>query len=297
MTMSSTEDALPFAPLLIIGAGRSGTNALRNCLTALDGFATWPCDEINPIWRHGNLDWPNDEIPPDRAIPEVRAFIRSAFKKIWRQRGRPEVIVEKTCANTLRVPFVNRVLPEARYIHLVRNGLDVVASAQLRWKGELEVPGFPYFLAKARYTPLIDLPRYAASAVKSRLRVKLGRQKHLGSWGPRFEGLDDLLDAPLEEIVARQWVRCATLSASAFAEMPVEKVITVRYERFVSHPAEQLGEILDWFGSSRPDAERRSATSLITGRSVGKGTRRAETLSPDIRAIIDPALRKLHYPT
>lgn len=40
---------LPFTPVVIIGAGRSGTNALRDALTALPEFETWPCDEINPI--------------------------------------------------------------------------------------------------------------------------------------------------------------------------------------------------------------------------------------------------------
>ena len=43
---------------MIIGAARSGTNMLRDVLTSLDGVDTWPCDEINYIWRHGNIRWP-----------------------------------------------------------------------------------------------------------------------------------------------------------------------------------------------------------------------------------------------
>ena len=62
-----SDQTLPFTPLIIIGAGRSGTNILRDTLTSLSGFETWPCDEINPIWRHGNLFWPDDEIPVERA--------------------------------------------------------------------------------------------------------------------------------------------------------------------------------------------------------------------------------------
>ena len=200
---SDPQSPLPFTPLVIIGAGRSGTNALRDALTRLPRFATWPCDEINPIWRHGNLDFPNDEIPAERASPAVRKSIRRAFQRIWRQQGRPEFVVEKTCANALRVPFVDAVLPEARYIHIVRNGFDIVASAQKRWRGELEIPGLPYYLAKARYAPLTDLPHYAVSAVRNRLAIKLGRQEHFDSWGPRFAGLEALAETPLDEIVAR----------------------------------------------------------------------------------------------
>ena len=50
------DNSLPFKPLIIIGAGRSGTNALRDALTTFSKISSWPCDEINPIWRHGNLD-------------------------------------------------------------------------------------------------------------------------------------------------------------------------------------------------------------------------------------------------
>ena len=44
-----------FIPLIIIGAGRSGTNILRDSLCKVDGVVTWNCDEINPLWRHGNI--------------------------------------------------------------------------------------------------------------------------------------------------------------------------------------------------------------------------------------------------
>ena len=48
--------------IIIIGAPRSGTNMLRDVLTALPGFETWPCDEINLAWRHGNRALPSDEL-------------------------------------------------------------------------------------------------------------------------------------------------------------------------------------------------------------------------------------------
>lgn len=124
MTRSNYMEQLPFHPLVIIGAGRSGTNVLRDTLVRLDGFATWPCDEINPIWRHGNLGYPDDQIPASRATPAVRQFIRKAFLRIWQEQSRPDFVVEKTCANALRVPFVSAVLPEARFIHIVRDGYD-----------------------------------------------------------------------------------------------------------------------------------------------------------------------------
>lgn len=288
-------DTFPFTPLIIIGAARSGTNALRDALTRLPGFATWPCDEINPIWRHGNLDWPNDEIPAERATPAVRHSIRKAFRRIWRQQGQPDFVVEKTCANALRVPFVDAVMPEARYIHIVRNGFDIVASARKRWRGELEVPGLSYFLSKARYAPLSDLPRYAVSALKNRVAIKLGQQEHFDSWGPRFAGLDALSGAPLDEIVARQWAACVSASDSAFADMASGRVFELRYEDLTRDPQGSLEQITRWLGSPRDEDTLASAASSLRANSVGKGQAAAEALPETIKSVLKPPMRAHGY--
>ena len=61
---SSVEPKLE-PPLVIIGAARSGTNMLRDLLSSLEPFATWPCDEINYIWRHGNREFETEEFTPE----------------------------------------------------------------------------------------------------------------------------------------------------------------------------------------------------------------------------------------
>ena len=270
---------IEFTPVVIIGAGRSGTNALRDMLTALPGFATWNCDEINPIWRHGNVTWPDDEIPADRATPTVRRFIRRAFTRIWRRSGRPEFIVEKTCANALRVPFVDAILPEAKYIHIVRSGIDVVASARKRWQGDLEMPGLPYFAAKARYTPMSDLPRYAFRFLSSRAGMALGHSKRLSVWGPHFREMDRIDDHSLEEICALQWATCVSRADAALAEMEKSRVLTIRYEDMASNPRLVLDNILDFLGVDLPEDAFARATANIRNGSVGKGAARLRDLS------------------
>ncbi len=71
-----------FNPVIIIGAPRSGTNMLRDVLTSFEKIGTWPCDEINYIWRHGNVRYPSDEIPRERATEPVKNYIRQHFQKI-----------------------------------------------------------------------------------------------------------------------------------------------------------------------------------------------------------------------
>ena len=126
-----------FQPVIILGAPRSGTNMLRDALTRLSGIETWPCDEINYIWRHGNVRYVSDEIPAENATGSVAGYIRGCFNSMGRRTG-AETLVEKTCANCLRVPFVDEVVPEARYIYIVRDGIDAAGSARQRWTAGLD---------------------------------------------------------------------------------------------------------------------------------------------------------------
>jgi len=259
-----------FLPLVIIGAPRSGTNMLRDVFSALPGSSTWPCDEINYIWRHGNIHCPDDELTASMASPNVRSFIRKAFSRLAAGSG-SGLVVEKTCANSLRVPFVDRVLPEARYIFIYRDGMDAVGSAAKRWNADLDIS---YLLRKARYIPPADMPYYAVRYVWNRAYRLLSRQERLAFWGPRFRGLAEALARySLTEVCALQWKRCIDLADQAFTEMPDGKVVSVRYETFVSRPADELGRMLDELDLPAAERDIRSATAGVSDRSVGKGRR------------------------
>lgn len=293
MTVSPDPVPLPFLPLVIVGAGRSGTNALRDALVKLDGMATWPCDEINPIWRHGNIDHPDDALPVSAATPPVQTYIRKAFLRIWRKTGRPAVVVEKTCANSLRVPFVAAVLPEARFVHIMRDGVDVLASARKRWRGELELPGLSYYLAKARYAPVTDLPRYAMRAIQNTLAIRIGRRRHFDLWGPVFPGMDKMQEAPLDLRIAKQWVACVTAADAALSDLPEGRVLTLRYEDFTANPVAQLDRIARWLGQERALSQLTAAAASVRQDSVGKG--RAGALDPETSAILADRMRLLGY--
>ena len=290
-----TESKLAFTPVVIIGSGRSGTNALRDMLTRLPEFETWKCDEINPIWRHGNLSWPNDEIPAERATPRVRNFIRGAFVKLWSASHCPRFVVEKTCANSLRVPFIDTVLPEARYIHIVRNGFDVVASARKRWKGDLELPGFSYFSAKIRYTPLRDLPIYGWSFLKSRFALAFGGDRRLGVWGPRFAGMETMGPLTLEVLCAHQWAACVEQADAGFSQIDAKRVLLLRYEDFTHDPHKTLVDILAFLGTTANEIDINEAVGPVRATSVGKGQSLRDALPPEVHNIMADALGNHGY--
>jgi len=289
--------ALPEAaqPLIIIGAGRSGTNMLRDSLTRLPGVVTWPCDEINYIWRHGNRAWPTDELPVRLATSSVSAYVNRRFDDIAQSQGLSadsprRIVVEKTCANSLRVPFVDAVMPKARYLHIVRDGRDVVASAQKRWKAPLDLA---YLAAKARYVPISDLPYYASRYAVNRFAKLRSREAAVSVWGPRFEGMQEIADTQgLDALCAAQWARCVDLSDAAFAAMPSARVHVVYYERFVDDPRAHLQAIAEFLGTSLSDTELDLATTGIKANSVGKGGREQV---PDVLANMKSTLERHGY--
>ena len=263
------------SPVIIIGAPRSGTNLVRDVLTSIDGIATWPCDEINYIWRHGNARHPSDEFPAEFARPEVIRYIRGKFRSLARARS-ASVLVEKTCANSLRVPFVHQVIPSAKFIYIYRNGIDAAASAKIRWRASLEIP---YVLRKARYVPVTDLPYYGSNYFLNRVYRLFSSEQRLSSWGPRIDDMGELVKHhDLIEVCGIQWQRCVENAERAFERMHGEQLLRVNYDQFVRKPFAEMTRIMEFIGyHTSPVAIDRSVRAVTTN-SLGRGN---STLSDD----------------
>ena len=279
-------------PIVIIGAPRSGTNMLRDVLSSLPGWHTWPCDEIPYIWRHGNRAFPHDELQPRHAHRQARNFIRRQFNAQTTKEHR--FILEKTCANSLRPAFVAEVLPEARFLYIVRNGLDASASAMKRWRSDFDLS---YSLAKARFVPWSDIPFYGWRYLANRLRRIQSEDKRLGIWGPAYEGMaEDAGRLSLAALSATQWRRCVENSDQQLATMPAGTVLKVRYEDFVADPQVELLRILEWLDVSIEDQSREAATSRVHRGSVGKATAHLQDEDlEEIRRIVQPRLNEHGY--
>lgn len=280
-------------PVIIIGAPRSGTNMLRDVLCALPEFATWPCDEINYIWRHGNAGFPTDEFRPRHATPRVRQYIARRFDRLAASRGVGHV-VEKTCANSLRVAFVDRVVADAKYVFLIRNGRDVVVSAMQRWSASLDLA---YVAKKARFVPLADLPYYALRYAANRNYQLWSGEKRLATWGPRFSGMREMLtERTLAEVCAEQWRRCVDLANRDLTAIGADRVIRLRYEDFVARPDEELGRLLEFLDARTTPFERRTAVHNVSSNSVGKWRTALDVETLDrIAPIINGTLKTFGY--
>jgi hypothetical protein len=278
--------------VVIVGAPRSGTNMLRDVLTSLPGVATWPCDEINLVWRHGNRAEPSDELTAAQARPEVASYVRGQFDRIRRRYDAP-VVVEKTCATSLRVEFTRAVVPDAKYVFITRDGIDAAASSMDRWHASFDLR---YTAAKARFVPSSDLPYYGARFVANQVRRRASRSGHATGgevttwWGPKPHDWREIMRGhPLDEVCALQWQRCVDASRRGLAGLPDEQLHHVAYEDFVADPVARTGQIVRFLGL--PAADVSDAVGRVSARSVGKGR---ATLGPEavarLEALVGPTL-------
>ncbi|MEH6528652.1 MAG: sulfotransferase [Porticoccus sp.] len=164
-------------PVILLGAGRSGTTLLYKLLSAHPNIAylsnyqnRWPAWPVTALthrvlnifphlmasaWFMGGggayfnegRNWLQSIVPtpaeaesvyrtsglpltPDpefHASSELVRAINSNFEKIRRISG-GEVVVTKRTANNRRIPALNKIFPNAKYIHLVRDGRAVAYS-------------------------------------------------------------------------------------------------------------------------------------------------------------------------
>jgi hypothetical protein len=248
----------------LVGAARSGTKILRDTLGLLPGVAVVPYD-MNFVWRIGNDALEHDELVPGSVSERDRRRIRRLIGGSAVGHG---LVLEKTVSNALRVDFVRWIHPEARFIHLVRDGVDVVESVMRQWDAPAD---WRYLARKVRAVPVSASPRYALHYARSLVDRRRGGGTGV-TWGPRYPGIDDdMMHAPLSVVCARQWAACVERALDAFERMPSPDVVTVRYEDLVVDPQGVLGGLTDFLDLDVDPELVRSAGVGLRPTTVGRG--------------------------
>jgi protein-tyrosine sulfotransferase len=123
------------AELIIIGgAARSGTTLLRTILGRHPLIASGPETTVflsrvsSPEDIGARLGWDAHQI--ERWLHQSRSqaeFIKRVQREMRERSGRP-LWAEKTPANVRRLRFIRKNFPDAKLVHIVRDGRDVVCS-------------------------------------------------------------------------------------------------------------------------------------------------------------------------
>jgi omega-hydroxy-beta-dihydromenaquinone-9 sulfotransferase len=144
-----------------------------------------------------------DELPEAAAAERLRA----RFEHI-RRRARAEVFLSKRTANNRRVRQLEAIFPQARYVHLLRDGREVAQSlSSVEWW-----------------------------------------DTHTVWWDGRTPVEIEQSGEPRLAVCARNWVRELEELREQLAPVPAERVLTLRFEELLEDPLLQLERVVRFLG-------------------------------------------------
>jgi hypothetical protein len=255
-------------PVIITGVPRSGTSIMGKILDLHPRISTW----VEPyyVWDHHFRTAPYDERTADDASDEVQSWIRGAFSK-YRKKLKADIVADKSPRLCLKIPFVRKVFPDARYIFIARDGRDTVLSMWRQWQKKKEIFGGPQ-QGGQWHNRLYVIKRWLGRRPTWQFRIQsvifeLGsplnwpQKKFLNKirwegrfgWGPRFKGWQDIIDrsTPLE-FSAHQWMHCARAILDNINLIPQDRRIVLKYEEFIREPQVCIEKVLDFLNLENP---------------------------------------------
>ncbi len=235
----------PRDPIFVLGCPRSGTSVLLQALlrsselrsVQTEGHILW--DEFHHPRDRG---WSSDALDREDVSEREREYLYCAIR--WWTRGRR--FVDKTPENCLRVPYLDALFPDARFVFLRRRAADNVSSLMEGWRAR---------------------PRF----VKYSLPESLNGIAPLD--GSRWSfvlvpGWRDLGNAPLEQICARQYIACNEAVLDARESTNGSRWVDLAYEDLVASPVVELRRVYDALGLAFTDAA--ADVRGVPGRQAGR---------------------------
>jgi hypothetical protein len=148
--MSTDAEGGPRGPvpvIALVGAPRSGTTWLQHLVGADPAVAT-PQETalfsryvagLDEHWRWGLRgsadDWARRRFTglasvytEERFVAFVRDFVDQVLRDVLALKPGARIVLEKTPAHSLHVELIARYAPQARFLHIIRDGRDVATS-------------------------------------------------------------------------------------------------------------------------------------------------------------------------
>lgn len=224
-------------PTFVVGCGRSGTTLLSNLLSRQSGILS-----INePRDRWFVVDPRTDDIGLYRLGGQLElgdVDVTSKAKLSSRLISRPLVyparglVVEKSPSNVFRLAWLRAIFPDCKFINLVRDGREVVASIMnLIELNEYKIASGP---ARNQW--------WGRDNCKRDLVLRRALKTGLLSLD-----LKDLDESELNATAAMsEWIMSIEAMESFVAKYAGVGIIDVRYERIVEDPAREIGRLLEF---------------------------------------------------
>jgi len=242
-------------PVFVIGCSRSGTTVTFETIASSGHFLHFDY-ELPQFWNAlvGPLNngWDSEAASPDQARPEHRDRALAYF---YARLGQGQVL-DKTCINTLRVGYLHKLFPQAKFVFIQRDGRDNISSMIDGWRLGRTDGGFGLekFFGPSPDPVAINDGEF--------------REWHF-FLPPRWR---DYNHTSLEEVCAYQWITANQLALDAAKTIPREQWLTLRYEDIFERPVAMFREVFEHLSLPfEADMERRCASLSSRPTSIVKG--------------------------
>lgn len=244
--------------VFVIGSPRSGTTIFGEILNCHLKIAEWY--EPYYLWEKYFPSKENDVWEEEYLSEKTRRCIRNEFR-VFRRKAQKPIVLDKSPGHAFNVEIINKIFPEAKWIHIARDGRDVALSIKKEWDRRNQIVKQKDFhvllLTAARMLQRQPYWRYRFMAliyeIKSNATLNplkyLNKSKWEGKegWGPRFEGWKEYLQTHSSlEYNAMQWVKSVDAVRESWAILPKQNKIEIRYENLLRFREETLSNVLDF---------------------------------------------------
>ena len=221
----SSRDAEFDRPVFIVSPPRSGSTFLFETLTRAKNVYTIGDESHGLIEGIGVLHprargFASNRLDVDAAGSDVVKELRTRCRNLLRDRdGAPPAqwplrLLEKTPKNSLRIPFLAKVFPEAQFIYLHRDVRQVLASMIEAWNS-------------GRFRTYPNLPDWSGLPWSLVLTP----------------GWRELNGKPLHEVVAAQWRAVTETLLDDLSALPRERVHIARYAALTADTAGEIARL------------------------------------------------------
>jgi hypothetical protein len=293
--------------VFITGCGRSGTTILENILNCHPEIAEWY--EPYYLWeRYFSVE--DNDIWPERCLTEAAGkAIYKEFERFSRKSKKP-IVLDKSPYHTFNISIINKIFPDAKWIHIVRDGRDVTLSLRKEWMKRRRIVEqkdyygvFSIAFQMLQRQPFLRYKLMAlfheireARSVDPRSYLNKSRWKGVAGYGPRFKGWKTYPQrhTPLE-FNAMQWVQSVKAVRRDWCLLPEKNRIEIKYEALLQHPEQILSRVLSFIDVDIPP-EFFDSIPKLRSNSFHKWEKEFTSRELlEIKPIVSPILLDLSY--